>query len=60
MNIPKAIELLSVIIPPAHSPEEAEFIGAVQLGIEALKEIQRNRPLFSFANIHLLPGETKE
>jgi len=33
---------------------------ALGIGIEAMKEIKRNRPIFTHQNIHLLPGETKD
>ncbi len=58
MKIDKAIETLQRSASDGIPRGETGFNDAVKLGIEALKEIRRNRPVF-ITNVSLLPGETK-
>jgi hypothetical protein len=51
MTIEEAIKILNAISPKAR---------AIQLGIEALRQVQRLRPNLSYANATRLPGETEE
>ena len=60
MKIDKAIEILT--IHNDHNPNftDAERTEAHQLGIEALKDIQRMRRVCQFDPTLMLPGETKD
>ncbi len=58
MKIDKAIERLKIEADLLRAQGFDIREQAARLGIEAMKEIRRNRPVF-LTNVHLLPGETK-
>lgn len=60
MNLAKAIEILdlNVSYPGAKIPPDVK--DALQLGIEALKEIEEARLMSNKLPHTLLPGETKD
>ena len=60
MNIEKAIEILYLSKEPEFEGDSNDFYEAIQLGIEALKRVQRTRPGYLYAKATRLPGETEE
>jgi len=59
MTMDEAIETLEAHQAEHYRTEATDIHFALRLGIEAMKEIRRNRPIF-LTNVHLLPGETRE
>lgn len=57
ITIDKAIKIKLQWRKDNYPPPLADEMNADMLSIEALKEIKRNRPIFTRQNIHLLPGE---
>lgn len=60
MNLPKAIEILTILESRSVNHSKMFKKDALKLGIEALKAYQQIRPCLNLANSGLLPGETKE
>lgn len=59
MNIPKAIEILSMAIPDPDSVTALDLIDAQYLGIEALKRQLAKETLTFTGMMEPLPGETE-
>ncbi len=59
MTIDKAIEYLNSLHQTDCCKEVPDYDEAVQLGIEALKEIQHLRKIGAFCYQNPLPGETE-
>lgn len=59
MNLPEAIEILT--IHNDHNPNytDKDREEAHQLGIEALKRLKDNRESYYGVNLNQLPGETE-
>jgi hypothetical protein len=60
MTIEEAIKILSRDLIPNYPYAISPKARAIQLGIEALRQVQRLRPNLSYANATRLPGETEE
>lgn len=60
MTIDKAIKILSGDMSDIRILEVPDFIGAQNLGIEALKRLRINRINNTFYVHQLLPGETEK
>ena len=60
MNIEKAIEELNTINHDGFVITRHTEYEALNLGIEALKRVQRTRPGYLYAKATRLPGETEE
>lgn len=60
MNIPKAIEILTLMGTPEFEGHTEDILAARKLGIEALKLIQRERLLGINPIETQLPGETED
>ena len=60
MNIPRAIEILTIYCEQETSPLADDFVNAAKLGIEALEEIERLWSLTVLNYYKLLPSETKD
>jgi len=59
-TIDKAIKTLKETPIQVVSGSKSSFYYAIQLGIEALKEVRRHRRPTNLAVIGLLPGEMEE
>lgn len=60
MNLPKAIEILSIERKTAELQTDPDFYNALKLGIEALKRELYNRQHQPFLIFGKLPRETEE
>lgn len=60
MTIEKAIEILTYHFKGYTVKRDPDFFNACYLGIEALKEVKRQRRLPYSVTWEMLPGETKE
>ena len=58
MNLEKAIEILTDILRHVKPEDPPDEHAAINLGIEALKRIQHNRPLLLYIYNEKLRGET--
>jgi len=59
MNLPKAIEILTILESRSINNSTMFKKDALKLGIEALKEIHSLRNDFCLPFNHILPSETK-
>ena len=60
MKLEKAIEILEVEKGSASLQDDKEFYKALDLGIEAMKEVNALRKVLLGLGNSLLPGETAE
>lgn len=60
MKIEKAIENNEGLVRHGGWLNGKDNVGAIKLGIEALKRIQYAREHFSLVQTNLLPGETED
>ena len=60
MNIPKAIEILTILHRDLDINWMDDYKDAIQLGIEALKRTKSNREVYWGAAYVPLPGETDD
>lgn len=60
MKLAKAIEILSDSVYRGVTTFNQDYKDAQKLGIEALKRLQRYRPVTAHPILDQLPGETKE
>lgn len=59
MNIPKAIEILTLMGTPEFDGHTEDILAARKLGIEALKRLYNHRDEVYFKYDLPLPGETE-
>ena len=59
MRIPKAIEILKACIDDQYPLDIQDYKDATQLGIEALREVQKTSLSNPALQRQLLPGETE-
>lgn len=60
ITIAKAIEILQDTESTYHHRRWEEYIDGVQLGIEAMKELQSLRKHYHVGTYRLLPGESEK
>ena len=59
MNLPKAIEILTIETYQSPVDTKSDLVASLRLGIEALKDIQASRILGILDPAHKLLGETE-
>ncbi len=60
ITLKKAIEILNIPLSTKDQMVDINYVRAVQLGFEALKDIKAIRATFLLIDFGRLPGETKE
>ncbi|GAH72764.1 unnamed protein product [marine sediment metagenome] len=59
MKLDKAIEILTQLPYQGEGCLDGATVAALKLGTEAMKRVQKYRPLYARRYPHLLPGETE-